>query len=163
MAGRPKTRAKKNRALAAAASPEDFKRLLQVGIKCGIDARAMERLVARLQGRSLSAKGGRLKLDDRELLALINDRLALAFEYLDEVTFGEANARDLATNIGILIDKRRLLRDQPTAITRREDVAKLDEFLVEAVEELRRGGVAMPEVVDVTPPAAALVENGEMS
>ncbi len=65
-------------ALAAPPSANAFERLKQAGVECGVDPRTMQQLVTRLQGRPLSA-GGRLKLYDKELLALIDDRLARAF------------------------------------------------------------------------------------
>ena len=101
MAGRPKSRARKNRALAAAAAaplPDALERFKQAGVECGFDTRAMERFAARLRKRPRSANG-RLKLDDRELLALIDDRLVIALECLDDVVLGEANARELVDKI----------------------------------------------------------------
>ncbi len=74
MAGRPKSRAKKNRALAVQPSPEDLERFKAAGIACGYDSDTMERLAARCQGRPPSARG-RVRLDDVELLATIDDRL----------------------------------------------------------------------------------------
>ncbi len=50
MAGRPKTRARKARALAVQVSSEDFEKFKAAGIKCGFDSDTMERLVARCQG-----------------------------------------------------------------------------------------------------------------
>ncbi len=79
MAGQPKTRARKARELVAAASPEDFENFKAAGIKCGFDSDTMERLVARCQGPMPSAKG-RIRLDDVELLAMIDDRLARVLE-----------------------------------------------------------------------------------
>ena len=99
---------------------------------------------------------GRLKLDDKELLALVDDGIARAFQVLDDFALGQATARDVATIIGILTDKRRLLRDQPTAITKFEDMRKLDDFLEQVSKELMRRG----ELVDVTPtPVAAPIAN----
>ena len=160
MAGRSKTRARKNRALAAVPSPDALERFKQAGVELGFDACAMERFLARLQGSSLST-GGRLKLDDKELLALVDDGIARAFQVLDDFALGQASARDVATIIGILTDKRRLLREEPTVITRYEDMGKLDEFLEQVSKELKRRGDG-PEVIDVTPtPDAAPVANGD--
>ncbi len=153
MAGRPKSRAKQNRSIVAAPSPEALERFKQAGVECGFDARAMETFVARLQGSSLSTRG-RLKLDDKELLALLDDGIARAFEVLDNFALGEASARDVATIIGILTDKRQILKGEPTAIVKFEDMRKLDEFLEEASRELRRRGDG-PEVIDVTPAPVA--------
>ena len=55
MAGRSK-KSKKNRTLAATRSPDAFERLKRAGVECGVDARAMEQLVVRLQGRPPSAR-----------------------------------------------------------------------------------------------------------
>ena len=159
MAGQPKTRAKKNRTLAVQPSPDALERFKKAGVECGFDANTMETFVARLQGSSLSTRG-RLKLDDKELLALLDDGIARAFEVLDNFALGEASARDVATIIGILTDKRQILKGEPTAIVKFEDMRKLDAFLEDVSKELKRRGDG-PEVIDVTPtPDAAPVANG---
>ncbi len=158
MAGRPKTRARKARELAVQASPEDFEKFKAAGIKCGYDSDTMERLVARCQGGAPSAKG-RVRLDDVELLAVIDDRLVQVLEYLDHHALSKMDGRNLMVAAGILIDKRQLLKGAPTAITKFEDMRKLDDFLESVSEELKRRGEGS-EVIDVTPePAAAPVAN----
>ena len=109
MAG--KSKSKKNVALVVAPSPGAFERLREAGVECGIDLRAMEQLVVRLQGRPPSA-AGRLKLDDAELLSLIDDKLARAFQNLDDFYLGQSSARDLSVTIGVLTDKRKMLRPE---------------------------------------------------
>ena len=154
MAGRPKTRARKARELAAAASPEDFAKFKAAGILCGLDSDTMERLIARFQGGLLSAKG-RVKLDDVELLAIIDDRLSQVFAYLDDHTLSKMDGRNLMVSAGILIDKRQLLNDKPTAITQYSDMKKLDDVIEEALAELKRRG----KMIDVTPGTAEPVVN----
>ncbi len=159
MAGRPKTRARKAREIAVQASPEDFEKFKAAGIKCGFDSDTMERLVARCQGEPPSVKG-RVKLDDVELLAVIDDRLSRVLAYLDDHTLSKMDGRNLMVAAGILIDKRQLLNDKPTAITQYSDLRKLDEVMEEVSKELERRG----KLIDVTPaseapgvsPAAAL-------
>lgn len=129
----------------AAPSPDALERFKKAGVECGFDGRAMERFVARLQGCSLSTRG-RLKLDDKELLALLDDGIARAFQVLDDFALGEASARDVATIIGILTDKRQILKGEPTAIVKFEDMRKLDEILEEVSKELKR----RENVIDVT-------------
>ncbi len=154
MAGHPKTRARKARELAVQASPEDFENFKAAGIKCGFDLDTMERLVARCQGEPLSAKG-RVKLDDVELLAVIDDRLSRVLAYLDDHTLSKMDGRNLMVAAGILIDKRQLLGNKPTAITQYSDLRKLDEVIEDAMAELKRRG----KLIDVTPGTAEPVAN----
>ncbi len=154
MAGRPKTRARKARELAVQASPEDFAKFKAAGIACGFDSDTMERLIVRFQGGLLSAKG-RVKLDDVELLAVIDDRLSRVLAYLDDHTLSKMDGRNLMVAAGILIDKRQLLSDRPTAITKYSDMKKLDNVIEEALAELKRRG----KMIDVTPGAAEPVAN----
>ncbi len=155
MAGRPKSRAKRNLVAAGAPSPDAFERLEQAGIECGVDPLAMQQLVTRLQGRPPSAEG-RLKLDDQELLSLIDDKLARAFQNLDDFSLGQSSARDLSVTIGVLTDKRRLLKpENDTPIQRFKKMRQLDEVLLEMAKEMKRRGL----LYEVTPPAAAPAEN----
>ncbi len=157
MTKKRKTRkSKTNGMLAVQPSAGDFDELKAVGVRCGIDARAMEQLIVRLQGRPPSAEG-RLKLDDAELLSLIDDKLARAFQNLDDFSLGQSSARDLSVTIGVLTDKRRLLRPEEGAVQRFQDMRKLDEVLKELhAEAVRRGWL---DDGGLTPEGATLAAN----
>ena len=157
MAGRKKS--KRKAALAVQPTAEAFESFRAAGVAIGVDPLSMERTVARLQGRSLSTSGARLKLDDRELLGLIDDGIARAFGFLDDVALGNANARDVATVIGILADKRKHLRADSPEDLDGEDLGKLDELLAAVNEELARRG----KLIDVTPGAAPAENRGNGS
>ena len=125
---------------------EAFERLKLAGIECGVDPRAMEQLVVRLQGRPPSADG-RLKLDDTELLALIDDGIARAFQNLDDFSLGQSSARDLSVTIGVLTDKRKSLQPEDGGpVQRYQDIKKVNEVGRLLVEEMKRQG----ELIDVT-------------
>ena len=117
---------------------EAFERLKRAGIECGVDARAMEQLVVRLQGRPPSADG-RLKLDDTELLALIDDGIARAFQNLDDFSLGQSSARDLSVTIGVLTDKRKSLQPEDSSpVQRYQDIKDIDETILMFAEEIKR-------------------------
>lgn len=126
--------------LAVQPTTDAFERLKRAGIECGVDPRAMEQLVVRLQGRPPSADG-RLKLDDTELLALIDDGIARAFQNLDDFSLGQSSARDLSVTIGVLTDKRKTLQPEDAGpVQRYQEARKMDEVLkMLAVEACRRG------------------------
>ncbi len=150
MAGRPKSRAKRNRALTVQPSAKAVERFKAAGVACGYDLPTMERLAARCQGRSPSAKG-RVKLTDPELVAAIDAQLVRVFEYIDDHTLAKMGGRDLMVALGILVDKRQLLRGEPTAITKFQDIRKMDEL----AEMFRKEAERRSKLVDVTPGAAA--------
>ena len=152
MAGRSKSKSRKG-ALAVRPSAGAFERLQQALVDCAVDPRAARQLVTRLEGRPLSPEG-RLKLDDVELLALIDDRLARAFQNLDDFALGQSSARDLTVSIGVLTDKRRLLKPEDGPVQRFKDMKKLDEVFKALIDEGLRRGL----LVGVTPaPAEASV------
>ena len=126
---------------------EAFERLKLAGIECGVDPRAMEQLVVRLQGRPPSADG-RLKLDDTELLALIDDGIARAFQNLDDFSLGQSSARDLSVTIGVLTDKRKSLQPEDggpvQSYLEREDI---DEAILMFAEEIKQRRGRLTEVV----------------
>ncbi len=140
-------KSKINGTLVVQPTTDAFERLKQAGIECGVDPRAMEQLVVRLQGRPPSADG-RLKLDDKELLALIDDGIARAFKNLDDYSLGLSSARDLSVTIGVLTDKRKILQPEDGGpVQSYRDIKKRDEVLLMMVEEMKRRG----RLVEVKP------------
>ncbi len=133
-----------------------FERLKLAGIECGVDERAMEQLVVRLQGRPPSADG-RLKLDDTELLALIDDGLARAFQNLDDFSLGQSSARDLSVTIGVLTDKRKSLQPEDSSpVQRYREIEDIDEAILKTAEEIkqqrRKLGKIVPKKVNSQSP-----------
>lgn len=58
-----------------------------------------------------------------------------------------SSSKDVATIMGILVDKAQLLRGEPTQITRLQDIKTLDEVGKMLQDEMRRRG----KIIDVTP------------
>ncbi len=65
----------------------------------------------------------------------------------DEGALKSLSGKELSTVAGNLLEKRQLLRGEPTAITRFEDIKKLDEVAELLNAELQRRG----KLIDVTP------------
>ena len=79
-------------------------------------------------------------IDDVELLSLIDDRLARAFQNLDDFSLGQSSARDLSVTIGVLTDKRKALKPEDGPVQRFQDMKKIDEVLKALhAEAVRRG------------------------
>lgn len=94
--------------------------------------------------------GGESRLvDDNSIgraLSLIIDKL-LFFTANDDMGMASASMKEKVLALGILIDKRQLLRGEPTAIMRVQDIRKLDEVGKLLQAEMERRGM----MVDVTP------------
>ncbi len=78
---------------------------------------------------------------------LLEDRAHRCVHFIDDPTMGAAGVRDLAVSAGVLIDKARLLKGEPTAITRFQDIKRLDEVGKLLHDEMERRGL----LIDVTP------------
>ncbi len=76
---------------------------------------------------------------------------------MDDFSLGQSSARDLSVTIGVLVDKRNLLKPENGPLVRYEDIQKVDTLLEAIHNELERRG----KLGDVTPtPDAAPVANG---
>ena len=143
-------KSKINGTLVVQPTTDAFERLKLAGIECGVDPRSMEQLVVRLQGRPSSPEG-RLKLDDKELLALIDDGIARAFQNLDDYSLGLSSARDLSVTISVLTDKRKILQTEDgSPVQAYKEIRKMDEALEMLVEEMKRRG----RLIEVAPEKA---------
>lgn len=82
-----------------------------------------------------------------ELIAALKGKIALATNALTEEKLAKTPARDLATAVGILIDKIQLLEGKPTQILSHEHRMALNEIAPKLLEEARRRGmlIELPE------------------
>ena len=142
MAGKKKS--KRKTALAVQPSAAALERFKAAGIACGYEPAAMDRLAARCEVVPLADRA-RVTLTDPELSALIDDRLAWMFEFIDGYTIARMSGRDLLVGLGILFDKRQLLKGEPTAVTRFLDMRNMDEVMdMFRKEMVRRDRLAPP-------------------
>ena len=90
---------------------------------------------------------------DKSLLEDIDAVLVKALFLLrnNEAALAETRTKDLTGIASTLIDKRQLLKGEPTAITKLQDVRKLDEVAKQLHEEMQRRGLIPDKIIDVTP------------
>jgi hypothetical protein len=80
-------------------------------------------------------------LKSGEIVDALNHRIDLALRYMDDKTMSEASFRDLALGTTAMIEKRQLLRGEPTSIISDADRMKLHELLPRAIAEAQRRGL----------------------
>lgn len=110
----------------------------QTGIHPSTIKRVMQRLVERSPfGRELRRVRG------EDLLTLIDDRLMMLLEYMDEFDIAGATLRDKAVAFGILAEKKQLLSGLPTSIISVEERMSLEQLLPALAKEMQRRNITM--------------------
>ena len=96
---------------------------------------------------------------DGQVITLLELRKQLLIELIDSTALkvllamgdsdklAEAKEHQLAISFGVLVDKARLLKGEPTAIYSHKDAKKLDELGVALMSEMKRRGITIEGTV----------------
>lgn len=155
--GRPPTEAtdpeKAAAVLDGASEPEGLKKVAVAMREAGLPEAVQAALLRRLRIRYFGVVSEVRNLKTQELLDLLGRKLHLALSYMDDKVIAEASFRDLALGSTAMIEKRQLLRGEPTQIVsdlERKRLAELTPLLI--AEALRRGitydGAVVAKVVE---------------
>lgn len=117
--------------------------ILQAASEVGITRAHAAGLLRRLAVQKSGFRSRLDRLTTREMIAAIEDRLALVLEYIDEFGISGASPKDLAIMFGILVEKRQLLLGEPTQILSVEERKKINELIPALVEEAQRRGMTI--------------------
>ncbi len=113
----------------------------------GIPGKVSEAVVRRMLVKHADVVTLKKKINTNEILDRLDDDIYLIGSYIDDKVAAEASLRDLAQAKAILIDKRQLLRGEPTAIVSDYERKKIHELLPALVAEAKRRSIT----IDVTP------------
>ncbi len=134
----------------AATSP--FATVLQAAKLCGFPPTTARRIMQRLEARYAPLNDAIQKVKREELINLFEDRALRCGLYMDDFSMAGAGLKDLAISAGIMTDKARLLKGEPTAIYSHKDMKKLDELGAALIKEMNRRGITIDgETVDGDP------------
>ncbi len=126
---------------------EPFVHIQAAAKACGFPPSTARRLMQRMAARYKPLRDAIAPVKDEELILLLEDRALRCLQYADDFSMAGAPLKDLMVSAGIAIDKARLLKGEPTSITRFEDIRKLDEVGKLLMAEMQRRGL----IVDVMP------------
>ncbi len=82
-------------------------------------------------------------LKTAEILELLGKKINLALSYMDDKVMSEASFRDLALGTTAMIEKRQLLRGEPTQIISDNERKKLHELIPSLIAEAQRRGITI--------------------
>ena len=109
--------------------------------------RTAKTIMRRIQTRYNNANRAVKEIRTKDIVIGLEAKIDMALEYMDDTVFAKANLRDLSIALGILIEKRQLLRGEPTQILSTEERKTLDISIPLIVKEAQRRGM----IIDMTP------------
>lgn len=115
----------------------------------GLPDRVSEAMLKRLRVKFFGAVHEVKALKTAEIVRTIEEKIDMIRFYLDDKVMAEASARDLMLGFGVLVEKRQLLRGEPTQIVSDHERKKINELVPLLIQEARRRG----RTIDVTPEA----------
>lgn len=132
----------------AVTEPEDkWGKITRAYEEAGLPPSTARALLRRLQVKYANGTTPLRDLKTGELLQMVNKRLDLTLTFMDDATAAAASHRDLGLVAAALIEKRALLRGEPTQIISDHERKKLHELLPLAIAEVQRRGLTVPGIV----------------
>lgn len=113
----------------------------------GISGKISYALVKRLRTKYTGAIYAARNLQTGQILEMLGKKIDHCAFYLDDKVLAEASARDLMLGMTALVEKRQLLRGEPTQIVSDLERKKLNELLPLAIAEAQRRGLTIPGTV----------------
>lgn len=113
----------------------------------GVPGKVSYALIRRMSVKYADVVTEKKRLSTSEILETLDRDICLISGYIDDFVCAGANLRDLGLIKGSLIEKRNLLRGEPTTIMSTEERAKLKDLLPALVVECRRRGITIEGTV----------------
>jgi len=135
------------------AASDPYAKIKQLAKEADIPENVIQRILKRYRGKDLAVVSELKTVKTKELTDLIEDRMHTALEYMDDFAMARATAKDLAIIVGILGDKRQLLKGEPTHIISRQERMQLTELMPLVLKEMERRGITSlvdAEYIEVT-------------
>lgn len=118
----------------------------------GMPERVSEAMLKRLRVKFFGAVHEVRALKTQEITRMLEEKIDMVRFYLDDKVMAEASARDLMLGLGVMIEKRALLRGEPTQIVSDHERKRMNELVPLLIAEAQRRG----RTIDVTPEHVAL-------
>ena len=113
----------------------------------GVPGKVSYALVRRMRVKYADVVTEKKRLTTNEILEAIDNEIGLVSSYIDDFVCAGANLRDLGLVKAALIEKRNLLRGEPTTIMSDAERKKLTDLLPALIEEGKRRGIIIEGTV----------------
>ncbi len=113
----------------------------QTANAAGLPKKTVEALMKRVRAQLAPVVQEVKNVTTGHIVQQLEQKAAMALRYLDDLALSSASAKDLAIVIGILLEKRQLLRGEPTHIISMEERKSVDELAQMMLKEASRRGM----------------------
>jgi hypothetical protein len=120
---------------------EAIDRVNQTLKDAGVPGKVSYALVRRMRVKYADVVTEKKRLTTNEILETIDKEIGLISSYMDDFVCAGANLRDLGLVKTALIEKRNLLKGEPTTIMSDAERKKLNDLLPALIEEGKRRGI----------------------
>ena len=126
---------------------EAIEKVNQILKDAGVPGRVSQGLIRRMRVKYADVVTVKKCLSTNDILETIDREIDLISSYIDDKVCADSNLRDLGLVKAALIEKRNLLRGEPTTIISDADRKKLSDLLPALIEEGRRRGIIVDGTV----------------
>ena len=105
---------------------------------CGLNPRTAQKIIQRLETRYQPVAQEVKRLTSDRIVEMIEDKIPVLMDVITPEKVKEATLRDAVLGLGVFIDKRQLLRGEPTQIMTYEDRQSMNELLPILLKEAQR-------------------------
>jgi hypothetical protein len=122
--------------------------------QAGLPVPVLERMIKRIRAQYQPVVGELKQVHTGELVKLLDDRAQRALLWMDDEVLAKSSAKDLAIIAGIMLEKRALLRGEPTQILSVDDRQSMNDLIPQVLAEAQKRGMfvdVLEGCVDVTP------------
>ena len=138
---------------------DPFDKLSMVAKECGLKPSLVQAIARRMKTRYLGVTEQMRAIKTHDMIQKIDERIGHALTYIDDYVMADANFRDLSMGVGILIEKRQLLKGEPTQIISVDERKTLNQLLPLLIQEATRRGVTIEASYTKTVEPAITVES----
>ena len=120
---------------------DPFAKLSAVAEECGLKPELVSAITRRMKTRYLGVTEQMRAIKTHDMIVKIDERIGHALTYIDDYVMADANFRDLSMGVAQLIEKRQLLKGEPTQIVSVDERKTLNQLLPLLIQEAARRGV----------------------
>jgi DNA-binding CsgD family transcriptional regulator len=139
-------------ALLIDAATDPLANLEEAYAACGLPRQTAKAIIRRFKTRFSGGYTPTVNLKTSDIEEKLGHKIDLTLSYIDDVVAEQASLRDLALAATALIEKRQLVRGEPTQIISDLERKKLNELLPALIAEGQRRGITVEGVATRVPP-----------